>query len=205
MDDKETLSPNLDKLRDEKCFPIAQAIMEEMATGLIPEDANPTFSYEGITIKALSAFFDADLNVGTEAAYVPQLILGVLSGLNNAAHSCELTPIDYVRYNILGRKILDIVAKAHVELNVTKDKEEAAFANIKEQVQQLFTEEKLNGLEVKYVMENIFDSFKAFNNLLAGSLEKSTERAEAKAFGIMSMDELTMKGLDGFLKANVDK
>lgn len=198
----EDKTPDLEALRDEKCVPVARNILGIMATDLIPKDANDVVDYRPVALKVLTEFFTADLVIATEASYVPQLLLGVLSGLNQTAQMCDTLPIDDVRYGGISRKILEIVATTNVRMtDVTKEMMEEDFAPVKEQLNKLFAEEKLNRLELKYVMDNIFDSFTALNNLVSQSLESSSARAEAKLFGIDSMDELTVRKLDEVLKS----
>lgn len=190
---------NLEKLRDDKCIPVAHKIMHDMADEMIgtdgPIDARP------LALKALQHFFDADLVIATEASYVPQLILGALSGLNATVQTCEYIQPDMERYGRVAKEILGILADADIDLLKNKPEEiESQFAGVKEQINTLFADEKLNALEVKFIMDLIFDSFTAFNNTLSGSLESSSARAEAKLFGIGSMDELTVRKLDSVLK-----
>ena len=49
-------------------------------------------------------------------------------------------------------------------------------------------------------MEKILENFGAFNNMLANSIEMSTEKATAKVFELEATSDLTMKKLDEVLK-----
>ena len=65
--------PNLEQLRDEKCFPIVKSLLKEISTDLM----NNTDEQKGLALKALSLMLASDLNISTEVSYVPQLILKV--------------------------------------------------------------------------------------------------------------------------------
>jgi hypothetical protein len=195
--------PNLEALRDERCIPIAYNVIEEMATNFMPEGSNfQTIDARESASKFLGFMLAADLNVATEASYVPQLILGALAGLNLTVQSCDAIPTDDVRYTSIARKILGFVSEAKVQLtNMTPEQTIAAYAPIKEKINALFAEEKLSVLEVKYLMDGIFNSFTALNNTVSVSLEQSTAQAEAKLFGIDAMSDLTLKKVNDVLIA----
>lgn len=190
-----------EKARDAKCIPVARWILNDMAMLMIPENANDKIDFTPIVLKMLGRTLEADMNIATEVSYVPQLILSVLSGLNKAVQECDFTPVDDVRYGKIAKQILSIVAVADIRMNAVTPEESAAdFAPVKEQLKALFTAEKLSLLEIKYVMDTfIFNSFTTVNNIFSKSLQDSTERAEAKLFGVESMSDLTMKKLDGVL------
>lgn len=191
---------DLEKIRDEKCVPIAQTVLKELAESMIPSTDDPDFSHKPSAIKVLSLFLAEDLNVISDTPYIPQLILGVLAGCNLALQDPEVvTPPDDTRFNIIARKVLAIVAEADIRMVGSKEESIEDFIPVKEKLKALFAEEKMTTLEVKYVMDNIFDSFTSVNNIVSSSLQSSTERAEAKMFGIESMSDLSTKKLNEVL------
>jgi hypothetical protein len=191
---------DLDKVRDEKCIPIAREVMKDIATTLLPEDANVLIDYNPIILKVLQRNLDNDLNIKIETPYVFQLILGALAGLNKTVQECTAVPIDDIRYGKIGNKILSILAESNIRLgNVTPEEVDADFADVKVKINELFSEEKLSMMEVKYIMDNIFEAFKVMNAGFNQSLENSVERAEAKLLGIEFMSDLTMKKLNDVL------
>lgn len=193
--------PDLDKLRDEKCIPIARAVLADMVSGLLPEDANEKVDYNPLVLKMLQHSLDADLNLTTETPYLIQLVLGAFSGLNKTVQTIATVPIDEVRYAAIGVKILKILADSNVTLgSVTPDQTATDFATAKEQVGALVADEKLNMMEVKYIMDNIFDSFRTVSSMYEASIERQTGIAEAKLFGIEHMSDLSLKRLDEVLK-----
>jgi hypothetical protein len=195
-----TENEDLEKVRDDKCFPVARALMDEMAISLMPKDPNQLVDYKEIKLKTLSLFLDADLNVATEVSYIPQLILTVLSGLNAAVHGCAIPLTDEARYSEIASKILGILAKAQIPFgSLTPDELTSSFAPVQDQLNALFAEEKLSLMEVRYVMDQLFDSFKTFTSELSQAIENATRRAESKALGIDEMDDLTLKKLNDFL------
>lgn len=194
---------DLDKLRDDKCLPVAQGMLEDMVENLLPTEDTGS-NYNLLVKQMLTRTLEADLNVAMEVSYVPQLILGALSGLSTTVQSCSsIVAIDDARYAAIGKKLLSMVAGAKVRMNKVKQEDTLAdFAGVKEEMEALFASEKLNMMEVKYIMDNIFDSFKIADGVFKNSLDGSVARAEAKAFGVESMNDLTMKGLDGFLTSD---
>lgn len=193
MSDTDT-TKDLENIRDEKCFPLIEAIFKEFPNGLIVE---PDKAKE-LQMKCLSVMLDADLNVGQEVSYVSQLILGVLSGLNQTVQLCELSNDDE-HYHVIARDMLQIIVDEFKGItlgSVTPDITVKDFSGAKEKLMDLFQKERLSQLEVKYIMEIIFNNFTTLNNALSSSITNSTERMEAKILGIESMADLTLKKLN---------
>lgn len=201
IEDTKVETPDLEKIRDERCFPIARLILKEMAPSLVSASAD-TVNYDDLVLKSLSLFLGADLNVTTETPYITQLLLGVFSGLNRTIHECTVIPIDDARYSSIASKILQIVSDGNVRLgSVTPEESIEDFTIIKVKLNELFAEEKLNLLEVRYIMDNMFDAFKDFSDKYSESIESSVKRSELKLFGVNNMNEVSLKQLDGILKA----
>lgn len=186
---------NLDAVRDEKCFPVAQAILSQMAVDLLNKNDNQ----KELTESTLSVMLDKDFNITEEVAYVPQLILGALSGLNLAVQTCTVIEADETRIADVGSKMLRILADANVKLNPAKEDIETVFEVLKEPLNALFAEEKVTRLEIKYVMQTVFEAFTALNNLTDKSIKDATERLECKILGIESMSDLTLKKVNDVL------
>lgn len=202
-------SPNtsldLDKARDEKCVPVAREVMAAMAELMIPADANVEVNYNPLATKILQIELDADLNITMEQPYIDQLILGALSGLNKSVQDLVNDfRMDDARYGDIARKILDILVAGNVNLgSVTHEQTEVDFAPIKEQIKALFTEEKFSAVEIKYVMDIIFESFKTVGNLVNVSLAGSMKVAEAKLWGVTDLTDIGLKKLDTVLTDEV--
>lgn len=198
-------SPDLEKARDEKCVPVARDVMKAMADLMIPANANVEVNYNPLAIKILETELAADLNITTEQPYIDQLVLGAFSGLNKTVQSLVTEfPTDDVRYGNIARKILEILAAANVSLgSVTPEQTDTDFAPVKDQIRALFTEEKLSMIEIKYVMDAIFDSFKAVGNLVNASLAGSMKAAEAKLWGVTDLSDIGLKKLDTVLTDEV--
>lgn len=192
------MEKNLEQLRDEKCIPIVRSIMEEMGNGLINSENNQTV----LALKSISLMLDSDLTISTEVSYIPQLILRLLSEMNNTFQSCELKEDDDERYGTIANKILSILSKANIRLDDCSKEEIASdFEAVKVELNKLFAEENLTRLELRHIKDMITDSFTTLNNTIQESLVNATQRAESKSFGIESMDDLTLKKLDEFLKS----
>ncbi len=186
---------DLEKERDARTFPVAQAVLEGIAKGLFDDEG-----VKNVSLATLELTLSQDLNVSQDMTYIPQLILGVLSGANATVQKCTTVPLDTERYKAVSKKILVILAEAKLPLGIKADEIDAAFAGVKEKLDALFLEEKLNSLETKYIMDSIFDAFALFNNTLSNSIEVSVDRATAKVFCLESTTDLTMKKLDDVLK-----
>ncbi len=199
MENKEK-EVDLDKARDEKCIPIAREVLKDLATTLLPEDANKVVDYNPAILKIMKRSLDHDLNISTECTYIFQLILGAFTGLNKTVQGCSTILIDDVRYGRIGGQILTILSEANVRFgNVSPEEVEIDFAPVKEKINALFAEEKLSMMEVKYIMDNIFEGLKMVQSGFSESVEKSTQKAEAKALGIEFMSDLTMGRLNDVL------
>lgn len=185
----------LDELRDEKCFPITQAILEGMAKNLLEEDG-----VKNTSLATLELLLQQDINIETDVSYIPQLILNALSGVNATVQVVDTVPLDEEKYNGIAKKILNILAEEKINIGFTQDNITKVFAGVKDKLSALFIENKLNSLEVKHIMEKILTTFGLFNNMLASSIEMSSEKATAKLFGVDSTGDLTMKKLDEVLK-----
>jgi len=193
------MDKDLEKIRDDRCVPIAREILKEMAGGLVASNAG-TVNYDELVLKSLSLFLKSDLNITTETPYITQLLLGVFAGLNRTIHECTILPVDDARYSVIANKILSIVSDGNVRLGaVTPEQSIEDFTIIKVKLNELFAEEKLNLLEIKYIMDNMFDAFKDFSGEYAKSVESSVKRAELKLFGVENMDEISIKKLDEIL------
>lgn len=198
------MEPDLDKARDEKCVPIAHDVLAFLAENLLPETPESTDQFDKAQLYILQKSLDLDLNITTEVQYLFQLMLGGLSGLNAAVQAVNLAPLDDARYAEIGRKILRVLAETKPRLTaVTPEDTAADFADAKMKLQVIFDEEKLNPLELKYITDTIFQSFTSLNNLVADSLSKSSEAAEAKLFGITFMSDLTVKHVNEVLMNDV--
>lgn len=198
--------PDADQLRDEKVIPVVRGILVDMATDLIPADANVEVNYLPFIMKVLKRTLDADTNLTMDNPYIFQMIKGVLIGLNVTVQ--ELNPstsINDIRYGRIAKQVLSIVATANIGLTPkTPEEVQASFAPIKDQLQALFDTEKMSWMEIKYVMDNIFEAHETTTDLFNRKIEGFLEKAEAKAMGVEFMSDITMSKLDVFLKAPVE-
>lgn len=192
----ETENDQLERLRDERCFPIVRALVKEFPEGLVvdPEDQKK------LQLQSLSLMLAADLNVAQEVSYVSQLTLGVLSGLNAAIQTAGLEN-DEVKYEFLAGDVLKILADHIDTMKLDAGPEESIkeFAKIQEKLIALFKENELSLMEAKYIIQKILESFTTLNNAVSSSIENSTKRMEEKILGIESMGDLTLQKLNDVL------
>lgn len=193
-------SPDLEKVRDEKCIPVARDVLSAMAELMIPENAAEKIDYNPLVLKILQIELDADLNVTTEQPYIDQLVLSAFSGLNKTVQAAAYLPIDDIRYGDIARKILVILSEANVALgSVTSEQTESDFAPVKEKINALFAQEQLTLLEVKYIMDNIFQSFAKVGNIVSESIARSMKSAEEKLWGVDDLSDVALKQVDAVL------
>lgn len=201
----ESVELDADQLRDEKCVPVARGILVDMATDIIPEDANKEVNYLPFIMKMLKRTLDADTNLTTENPYIFQMIKGVFTALNVTVQQLNpATNIDDVRFGRISKQVLTIIAQADINMLPKKEEDvEASFAPIKVQLQALFDAEKMSWMEIKYVMDNILAAYEDCTNLFNSKVESFLEKAEAKAMGVEFLSDVTMQKLDMFLKADL--
>lgn len=196
-----TTTEDLEKLRDEKCEPIARAMFSTIASDMFSTESNQV----ELVKKLLTMSLNEDLNITTEVSYIFQLMLGALSGLNKTMSQIvqESFPTDNERYGKIATQIMTMVSDANVRLTNVKPEDVANdFSDVKTRILELCKAEGLSGIEIKYIIQElIFAEFTSVNNLYSSSLEASSEKAEAKLFGIGSMSELTLRRLNEVLLA----
>lgn len=193
---------NLDKERDERTVPVARKILHDMATDVLPVDENLKRDYREIVLKLLTHQFEADLNLTYDNPYVLQLLQGVFSRVNIAVQGATTIPMEQSRYTEIARKVLAIVDETEVSFLIPKKgegKEDTDMERIVPKINTLFAEEKLNWMEVKYVMDLIFTAWSVIQGMATDSIAASLRKAESKAMGVDDLDDLTMKGLDRYL------
>lgn len=196
MSTEENKTEDLDKLRDDKCFPVARSIIKEFPNGLIPPKGKDQKPFQ---LKCLSLMLNFDLNVSQEVSYVSQVILGVLAGLNKTVQETGMMEPDDERYIAITNKMFVIIGEEVDKITlgkVTPEDTTKDFSVIKDKFNALFAEEKLTRLEVKYIMDSIFEGYTGFNNAIQLLIANATERMEAKILGIESMSDLTLKKID---------
>lgn len=205
VEDPAPTEPDLNALRDEKCIPVVRGMLVDMATDLIPDDANVEVNYLPMIMKMLKRTLDADTNLTTDNPYIFQMIKSVLVGLNVTVQQLKpSTMIDDVRYGTIAKKVLSIVATANINLTPKSEEDvQTSFAPIKEQLQALFDAEKMSWMEIKYVMDNVFAAFDDVSTIFNNKVEGFLEKAEAKAMGVEFLSDVTMQKLDMFLKADL--
>lgn len=193
---------DLEQLRDEKCIPLANSIVSDMAKEMMPEDANEKVDYTGIATKIMQKFLDVDTNITTENEYVFQLILGAFAGLNAAIQDLDVLPVDNKRYGKIATQVIEILANSGIEFGpLPKEKIKETYSVLIEPLNKLFKEENLTILEVKYISDAIFESFKTVQSLVGKSVEGSLKKAEEKLFNVDDLSDITMKKLDDVLKS----
>lgn len=209
MEDQNKAAPleageiDLEKEREDRCYPVVRGVLTDMATDLLPQ-AGAEQNYTPLLTKILGRSLEANLNLQMENPFVFQTLLGIVVGLNTTVIECTTAPIDDARYGAIGKKILSIVSTADIRLGtLTPEETTATFVPVKEQLNELFAAEKLSWMEVKYIMDSILAAIKEVEQRFTVSIDQSLQKAEAKAMGVQDMNDLTMQHLDKFLKAPI--
>lgn len=182
----DTTDKTLEEARDEKCIPVARAILADLPADMLGQDGT------SLALKMLTHALETDMNILTDVSYLPQLLLGALSGLNAAVQAATKAPIDEDRYKGVAQKMLQMLSDANLTLgDVTAEQAVIDQAPLVEDLSLLFSSEKLNPLEVKYVMDSVFEAFASVSNMFSDSLSKSVDKATAKVFGLESSKDLS--------------
>lgn len=197
------IEPDADQLRDDKCIPIARAMLIDVSTDLIPADGSQEVDLNPVLVKFLTKALEADLNLTTENPYVIQLQLSILSALNVSVQGATTLPIDETRYARIERALLAIASEADIPLGMQaiEDKGRTLGEEALAKINALFAEEKLTFIEIKYVMDTIFNAFNGLQNAFVGSTELSLKKAEESLWGVKDISDVTMGMLDQKLKA----
>jgi hypothetical protein len=179
---------DLDKLRDEKIFPLAETCLDDMADLMFPREVDGKTDMKPIILKILEREKDADLNLTTETTYLFQVMLKYVHALNKAVQSTVVVEIDEERMNEVAKRMFALL-KDHTDEEAT----------IVEKMNEIVSEYKLNKFEINYAKDIIFNSFNAVQSSVASSIESSLQQAEEKLIGC-KMEEITMGKLDSILK-----
>lgn len=198
--------PDLDKLRDQRCVPIARGILVDIATDLLTQVGDKKIEATTTVMKITQRALDADLNLVMENPYVFQLALKVYEGLNKTVQTCATAPIDDARYSAIAKKILDIVATANITITgiqayePTQEEAEKEWLPVRKQLDELFKANNLTWMEVKYIMDSTFSAINSVQNEFMTRMAISANAAEAKALGLEFFDDFSMKQVDELLK-----
>lgn len=191
---------DLEKIRDEKVMPLAREMLKDVALAVGTLNEDQQVDIETVVLKSLSRTLESDLNIVSDIPYLFQLVLGAFTALNKTTQECETESMDDSRYGRVAQKVLSMVCEANITLGDVKQEQTTAdFAPIKEKLNDLFKAESLSKIEVRYVMDSIFEAFKQITGLYNRSIEESTEQASAKLFGIETMNDLTIGKLNEVL------
>lgn len=197
-------SVDLEADRDARVAPVAQGVLEDIATETTIASADNKTDFTGIISKLVNRTLDADLNLTTENPYIFQLVLGTYGALSNVIQSSKMVAIDDLRFSRIGAQILTLLANAKVPMG-TKVKTEdqiAALQAIVPDLEAIWAAENLTWLEIKHILEGVFRSLKALESNFSTNIDAAVKIMECKILGIADMSDLTMKKLDETLRAD---
>lgn len=184
----------------ERVSTVADAILGDLGTLLIPEDG-VTFDLAPLELATIQHLLDGDLNITTEVPMAFQYVMSGFTGLSQVLADCTFheshTQEDYAH---AAREILVILAKAGTALGDTATAA-AGLQAAKEELEALFATEQLSSIDMRYIMSSIVSTFQTLQNGVEKSVEESMERAQAKSFGVQSVQDVTMSKIDTYLKS----
>jgi hypothetical protein len=194
---------DLDAEQDARCAPVAQGILEDMANS---ESVSDKSQFAQVIMGVLKRALDANLNVAMDNPFVFQILLKAVGAFNNAITATKMTPLDDARYGRIAHELLKVFASAHVPMGnkVTEDQIKEALAAVQPQFDAIFEREKLNTLEVRYILEGVLKTTQTLQGFFTRSIEESVDRMEEKILQIGHKTELTMGKLDDILKTDID-
>lgn len=197
---------DLEALRDEKVIPVVRGVLTDMAGEIASTEINANTDFTSLLTKVLQRGLNADLNLTTENPYVFQLVLSVYGAFSSVVQGCKVADTPDERYGSIGRELLTLMASVEVPLGgkTTPDAQATALKVLQPQIEEIFARENLTWLEVKYIMEGLFRSLKATEQLYSSNVERCLKTMEAKILGIEDMTDLSMKKLDQTLQAGFE-
>lgn len=177
---------DLEKQQNERVAPVVQGILEDATTMLIPEDG-VSFDLSELELATIQRLLNGDLNITTEVPLAFQGVLGAFANLTNVLQDCAYAePHSQADYARVSRAILSIVAQTKPE-------------DMKPALETLFAENKMSAIDVRYIVSSITSTFETMRLGAEKSIEESMERAQAKSFGVESVQDVTMGKLDAYL------
>ncbi len=207
MEGTNTVPPEVDleTLRDARVVPVAQAVLVDMAGEIASTDVNADTDFTSVLVKVIQHALAADLNLTTENPYLFQLILGAYGAFSTVVQKCKVADAQDLRYGNIGREMMGLLAGANVPMGtkITSDEQIKALEVIQPQLEAVFARENLTWLEVKYILEGLFRSLKATEQLYTNNIGRSVDRMECKILGIEDKTDLSMKKLDATLQADM--
>jgi hypothetical protein len=191
--------PDLEAEQVSRVMPVAQGVLEDMATMLIPEDGI-SFDLAPLELAIITRLLKGDLNITTEVPLAFQYVLSGITGLTQALAGCTYhEPHTQADYADASRRILAIMAKVQPKLGDTATAA-TSISEAKAELEALFAEKQLSAIDVRYIVNSIMSSFETVRNGAEKSIEESMERAQAKSFGVEGVQDVTMGKLDTYLQ-----
>lgn len=191
--------PDLAKEQADKVTGVAQGLLEDMATMLMPLDGK-TFDLKPLELATLARILAADLKLQTEVPLTFQYTTSGITGLLQILQDCTYhEPHTQADFAEAAREILAILAKAKASLGDTATVAES-LASVKAELETRFADKQLSAIDVRYILNSITSTFDTLRNGVEKSIEESMERAQAKAFSVESVQDVSMGKLDSFLK-----
>lgn len=194
----ENSQTDLGKEQTDRVLPVAQGVLEDMATMLIPEDG-VSFDMAPLELATIHRMLVGDLNITTEVPLAFQYVVSGLTGLTQALAECTYyEPHTQADYAAASRKILAIITKAQLGDTATAAE---SLKSAKAELEALFAEKKLSAIDVRYIVNSIMSSYQTMQLGAEKSIEESMARAQAKAFGVEDTVDVTVGQLDKYLNS----
>lgn len=196
-----------EKERDDRVIPVAVGVISDIANDESMMNIKTQADFTEVLMKILKRALDADLNLVTDNTYVFQLVLGAYGAFSSVVQKAKMPEADDERFAKISQKLLQLLVAANIPMGgkVTAQEQEKAAAVIQPQLEEIFANENLTWLEIKYIMEGLFRTLKGVESLYQRNVDLSLQRMEAKILGVEAMSDVTMSKLNTILKTDASE
>lgn len=202
----EPVEPNLEAQRDERVVPVARGVLKDIADGKPATGEDQTSEFQEVIMKGLKRSLDADLNLTTDNPYIFQLVLGVFGAFSAVMQKATFAQQQDEKFARIAHETMALLVSVEVPMGTKVKAEEqiAALEGILPQLNELFARENITWLEMKYILEGMFNALKTTEASFMNSVAQGLQRMEAKILGIQDLSDLTMRKLDETLQADIN-
>lgn len=200
------VEPDLEALRDERVVPVARGVLKDIADGKPATGEDQTSEFQELRMKILKRSLDADLNLTTDNPYIFQLVLGAFGAFSSVIQRATFAQQQDEKFSRIAHEAMALLVSVEVPMGTKVKAEEqiAALEAILPQLNDLFARENITWLEMKYILEGMFNALKITESTFTNDVTHSLHTMESKILGVQDLSDLTMRKLDETLQADIN-